>query len=414
MGAAASALASCLGSCLASCACSFVQNACSSVGRRGSLLPYFILLFVTTVMAFILRYWGGPLVVDLTVTSLTLCSSTSSLPCYGFGALTRISWSLTLFFLLHLALPLISRWSWWLKAAILTAVVVGCWFIPDPFYTVYVDVARFFSGLFLLLQLVILVDFAYAWQEGWTTDERPWHKAVLGVSAAMLIGCVVLLVYLFQWFSSPSCQLETFFISFTLILTTGTTLLSVSPWIEGGGLLPAALVTLYSFYLLFSALSSDPSSCNGLYGPGGSSSNAKANVWQMVVNLTISAFAIAYSAYNVYQEGSLIGEGQLDTEQPSSEAYSALAEKKEDDPPAHDVEAAAGRPAAAAPASSAPGEVEAVSDKQYRRFYLVMGVASMYVHPTPHRCRPRSSQPPALTSRAALSVPSFPGTSACC
>ena len=113
MGAVVSALASCAGSCLGACACSCVSNICSSIGRRGSLFPYFLLLFASSLLAFVLRYWGGPLVLNLTVTSLTLCSKDSSLPCYGFAALVRISFSLCVFFLAHFILPLISRFNWY-------------------------------------------------------------------------------------------------------------------------------------------------------------------------------------------------------------------------------------------------------------------------------------------------------------
>ena len=365
------------------CCLSFVQNTCSSVGRKGSLFPYFLLLFVTSVIAFVLRFWGGPLVINLTVTSLTLCSADSSLPCYGFGALTRISFSLTLFFLLHLLLPSLSRLSWWVKLSCLLALVVGCWFIPDSFYTVYVDIARFFSGLFLLLQLVILVDFAYSWQEAWTSDERPWHRAVIAVSLASFTACLVLLVYLFQWFSSSSCRLETFLISFTLVLTTLTSALSISPFIEGGGLLPAAVVTLYSFYLLFSALSSDPSSCNGLYGAGGSATSQKATIWQTVINILITAASVGYAAYNVYTSSTLIGEGGGGDEAAGeAPGYASIEEGKEEG------KAAAEAAPAAAPAAS---EVEVVSDKQYRRFYLVMGVTSMYLSAAAApRARPHS------------------------
>ena len=153
---------------------------------------------------------GGPIVINLTVTSLTVCAKDGSLPCYGFAALVRISFSLCCFFLLHFVLPLISRFNWWLKGLLLVAVTVGCWFIPDAFYTVYVDIARFFSGLFLLIQLIILVDFAYTWQEQWTSDERPLHKYVLGISAAMFAASITLVGFLYHWFAASSCGVETF------------------------------------------------------------------------------------------------------------------------------------------------------------------------------------------------------------
>jgi hypothetical protein len=389
MGAALSAVASCLGSCAAALACGCVKNTCQTVGKRGSLQPYFLLLFVTTVLAFILRYWGGPIVINLTVTTLSLCTADSSLPCYGFGALTRLSFSLTLFFLLHLALPLLSRFQWWLKGCLLLVAVVGCWFIPDSFYLVYVDIARFFSGLFLLMQLIILVDAAYSWQEAWTSDERPWHKALLAVSTALFAFSIVLLVLMFRWFSEPQsdCRLETFFLSFTLVLTVLTSLLSVSPWIEGGGLLPAAVVTSYCMYLLFSALSSDPSQCNGLYGEGGSASSEHATIWQSAISIAITAASIGYAAYNIYTSSSLIGEGDDGAQAAAAEDYKAIAESKEDSataaaPPAQDIETVA--PASSSSSSSASDShsddaVASISNRQYRRFYLVMSVASMYL-----------------------------------
>ena len=324
---------------------------------------------------------GGPIVVNLTVTSLTLCSKDSSLPCYGFAALVRISFSLCCFFLAHLILPLISRFNWWLKGTLLIAVTVGCWFIPDTFYTVYVDIARFFSGAFLLIQLIILVDFAYTWQERWTSDEQPLHKYVLAISAAMFAASITLIGFMYHWFASSSCHLETFFITFALILCLGFSLLSVSPWIEGGGLLPAAVVSGYSVYLVFSALGSDPSKeCNGLYGAGGSLTNSHATIWQTVVNCLISGASVAYAAYNIYTSGSLIGEGDSEAAAADGEGYSSMSDSKATAAPAtEDMES--GHAASSQPADHQSGssELVAITNKQYRRFYLVMAVTSMYL-----------------------------------
>ena len=325
---------------------------------------------------------GGPIVINLTVTSLTLCNKDSSLPCYGFAALVRISFSLCCFFLIHLILPLISRFNWWLKGALLVAVTVGCWFIPDTFYTVYVDIARFFSGAFLLIQLIILVDFAYTWQEQWTSDERPMHKYVLAISAAMFGGSITLIGFLYHWFASSSCHVETFLITFALILCVGFSLLSVSPWIEGGGLLPAAVVTSYSVYLLFSALGSDPSKeCNRLYGAGGSLTNSHANIWQTVVNCVISGASVAYAAYNIYTSGSLIGEEDSAAAADDAESYSSMGDSKSAAAPATaDMESGhADAPSQQADHQANSSEIVSVTNKQYRRFYLVMAVTSMYL-----------------------------------
>jgi len=163
--------ASCLGSCLASCACSACSSAVSSCcgsGKKGSYLPYLLILFFSTALALVLYLWGQPLIVHLTVKDLILCDSDA---CYGFGAVARISFSLFLFFLGHSILLLASSCrqldsaSWGLRALVLFVILVGAWFIPSQFYDVYTQVSRVVSGIFLVIQVIILIDFAYSWNE---------------------------------------------------------------------------------------------------------------------------------------------------------------------------------------------------------------------------------------------------------
>ncbi len=51
--------------------------------------------------------------------------------------------------------------------------LVLSWLIPNPFYEVYVHIARVISGIFLFLQILILLDFAISWAEDWVPPFRP-------------------------------------------------------------------------------------------------------------------------------------------------------------------------------------------------------------------------------------------------
>ena len=80
-------------------------------------------------------------------------------------------------------------------------------------------------------------------------------------SALIITGAV----YKF-WAPHPSCALNIFFITFTLVLALIFTLISVSPWrLENAGLLTSGVVFLYCTWILWSALASEPDSARCTY-----------------------------------------------------------------------------------------------------------------------------------------------------
>lgn len=75
-------------------------------------------------------------------------------------------------------------------------------------------------------------------------------------------GALIIIGTLYKfWAPHPSCGLNIFFITFTLVLALVFTLISVSPWrLETAGLLTSGVVFLYCAWVLWSALSSEPNS----------------------------------------------------------------------------------------------------------------------------------------------------------
>ena len=53
---------------------------------------------------------------------------------------------------------------WGPKMLVYVLFVVMAFYIPNGFFLFYGNVALVFSGFFILIQLVLLVDFAYRWR----------------------------------------------------------------------------------------------------------------------------------------------------------------------------------------------------------------------------------------------------------
>jgi len=250
---------------------------------------------------------------------------------------------------------LIARLFWFI------ILLVAAWFFPDGFYDVYVNIARVISGFFLVLQVIILVDFAYRWNEDWLSDEKQYYKGILFVASLLYIGSLVLLVFLFIWFSSSGCRLETFFIVWTLIMTLIISLLSVWERVTDnnrGGLLPAGIITLYSYYLCWSSLSDNPSTCNTM--------NSDDTV-HLVIGLIIAGASVSYAGYSIYSSD-LMG-GQHDESVRSSLDLEANKDEKS--------EAAIPK----SPSINKKSEVHVDDEtvKRNKKFHLCMAVSAMYM-----------------------------------
>jgi len=75
----------------------------------------------------------------------------------------------------------------------------------------------------------------------------------------------------------------------TFLLPMIFTCISVTAWCEHGALLTSAVVTTYCYWLGYSALSSDPSSCNHL---------ASNDTVHLVLSLLIAAVSVTYAGYS--------------------------------------------------------------------------------------------------------------------
>ncbi|GFS76035.1 serine incorporator 2, partial [Nephila pilipes] len=119
--------------------------------------------------------------------------------------------------------------------------------------------------LFILIQLVLIIDFAHSWTERWLenyeeTQSKGWYCALIFFTVLHYVVSITATVLLFVYYTTDSggCGVQKFFISFNLICCIILSVVSVLPKVQDAlpksGLLQSSIVMLYVMYLTWSAL----------------------------------------------------------------------------------------------------------------------------------------------------------------
>lgn len=315
-----------LACCCGSAACSLCCSACPSCKNSTSTrIMYAVMLLLTTIVACIML---SPSLTD-TLQKVPFCKNSTgssigqsfvpSVDCQkavGYLAVYRICFALTLFFILFAIMMIgvktskdaragIQNGFWAIKYLILIGGMVGAFFIPgdSSFGDVWMYFGMIGGFVFILIQLILIIDFAHSWAESWVskyeeTESKGWYCALLFFTFFQYAISIAAIVLLFIYYTkSEGCGTNKFFISFNLILCVILSILSIIPKIQEAqprsGLLQASVVSLYTFYLTWSALHNSEPSCRSL--PWGSS---KKNTFdaQSIVGLIIWFACVLYSS----------------------------------------------------------------------------------------------------------------------
>lgn len=164
-----------------------------------------------------------------------------------------------------------NRSFWVIKFAFAFLVFFGFWWGENDFFSGWAQFARFFSFGWLLVQALLLLDFAYdchdviiyradeAAKENETTA-KGWKIFYLVLCLGCLVAALVGLIYLFRDYSD--CSLGAFFSSVTIIFGVLTTIVSCLDIVNKGFLTPCIMFA-YSVFMCWYALLSNPDKeCN--------------------------------------------------------------------------------------------------------------------------------------------------------
>lgn len=232
--------------------------------------------------------------------------------CYGLLAVHRICFALSLFHAILSAgligvrdtrdkRAAIQNGFWGPKVLLWMVLVAVTFFIPNGFFMFWGNyVSLIGATLFILLGLVLLVDFAHSWSEtcleNWENDNSNlWQWILISSTAGMYAVTITLTGVLYGFFAGSRCKLNQFFITFNLVLCLISTIMSVHPRIQEynprSGLAQASMVAVYCTYLVMSAVGNrDTEQCNPIRR-----SAQGTRTTTVVLGAVFTFLAIAYS-----------------------------------------------------------------------------------------------------------------------
>ena len=277
---------------LACCACSSVCGfVCKDHATRAKL-RYCTILFFATIMCFLMLVPGMrhnidriPNVCGKLVTSET-CDKF-----FGFGAVYRVMLSMTTFYGIFAVFTIrvtringfrarVNNGFWILKVLILLAITIGTFFIPkkSEFFRIWMYACLIGGFVFMLYQIIIIIDFGHSWSVSWaekleTNNSKLWYLAMVLATLLMFTVTIAAIVTFYVLFAGKHaltrCKANTFYVTFIVIQCFLATVISVTPTVQqelaGAGLLQSSVAILYTSYLTYNTLSTEPdTTCNPL------------------------------------------------------------------------------------------------------------------------------------------------------
>ncbi|KAF8392482.1 hypothetical protein HHK36_022824 [Tetracentron sinense] len=295
---------SCLASCCVCSTCGLCGSVASGISKRSARIAYCGLFGVSLIVSWILREVAAPLMKK--IPWINTFSVTPSDEWFQTDAVLRVSLGNFLFFAIF-ALIMIGvkdqndrrdSWhhgGWIVKIVVWVLLIILMFFLPNVIITIYETLAKFGSALFLLVQVIILLDFTHSWNDAWVEkDEQKWYIALLAISIGCYIAAFVFSGILFIWFnpSGHDCGLNIFFLVMTMTLAFAFAIIALHPRVNGS-LLPASVISIYCAYLCYTGLSSEPRdyACNGLHNKSKAVSTST-----LILGMLTTVLSVLYSA----------------------------------------------------------------------------------------------------------------------
>merc|ERR1711988_392926 len=311
MGAAATC---CLGE-AACCAAGQVITCCGRALQCSGAMGYPIVVFIGTLLSIVVRYalighldtllhWMGG---DSSCNDVQLGDAKQA--CFGNQFVYRLGFSLVLFFSLMFVLvpcfrKAIHDGSWLLKTTIILATFIGSLWMNDDNAAGFASVCLYGSALFIIIQVLILLEFVYAWNENWrdkAQEDESFFKYLMGSTIMAYLASITFIVLSIVQFGAGGCSFAIAQISWTTVACVLFSVISITIS-EHGSLLCSSMVTLYCCFYCWSALTGmDPgvtddagNKCNTLLSDSGSS----ATTVNVVFGLILTCLSLAGSAYS--------------------------------------------------------------------------------------------------------------------
>ncbi|OAY28203.1 probable serine incorporator [Manihot esculenta] len=278
-----------------------------SQGKKKSLrarFKYGIIFLIINLKAWFFRDYGQKFLAQFSY--IKACGPEGRDCCHTLGVL-RVSLGCFIFFSVMFVTTIKTRklyearstWHsgcWALKLFLLIVSMAVPFFLPSNYIQIYGEVSRIGAGIFLVLQLISVIEFITWWNNYWMPDKEMKGSCSLGlfISKIFYVASVCGIVLMYSFYGrSLKCSLNIFFITWTAILLTVMMAISLHSKVNRG-LLSSGIMASYLVFLCWSAIRSEPvnDKCNKQNQADGNSD------WTTVLSFLIAICAIVMATFS--------------------------------------------------------------------------------------------------------------------
>ncbi|KAG5499833.1 hypothetical protein GH5_03968 [Leishmania sp. Ghana 2012 LV757] len=238
----------------------------------------------------------------------------------------RVSFALTVFFAIHwitvsdLLCCIRSRERvelqssfFTVKTVLLVLLCLVTLFIPNSFFSAYAYVCLVCSGLFLLMNVLFLVDFSYQWSDDWSdrAEGNPkWMWYLLAVAVGSItLACAAIVASFVIYVPHSDCNYNACIITSVAVGAFLYFILSI--YVPHGSIVPSSIVFLYTSSILFFTLrTADNEHCNRM---ATRQSSTAYSFLQTIATMVFTCFTLLYSVVAAGSSGAALEIGQDDS-----------------------------------------------------------------------------------------------------
>lgn len=383
--------------CTTACCC----RASSPVTKVAAKTFYFSFLMAGAGLALLMNRYGDDIPdVHKFFSFKSGCGDNLS-DCFGLQAIFRISFATMLFFLGNLVLSAMSEafhlGLWGLKTVVWLLLVVITFFMPYDVFSGYAQASRVISVIYLVVQVVVLIDMAYRIHEGLAVriEKRDselsreyasvgicqnfWKLVYLFILFVLVGGSCAVLFWLFNFVrhNEAACTLDKGLLSITFISGIVLVLMGATTYFGERGTVAPAVMFAYCTWLCWSAMCSNPE-------PGCSPiEQDRSAEWAKATGILITLLSFAWMTYSSTSSIPGLAGGEDPVKTPtatSSSAEAPLLPAKPNETAAEKADRKAeARENREEAADNAAAAARSQGTERHWVFHLVMALGAIYM-----------------------------------
>ncbi|KAG2718538.1 hypothetical protein I3760_03G224900 [Carya illinoinensis] len=187
--------------------------------------------------------------------------------------------------------------GWWFAKIVMWIGFTAITFLlPSVIIQLYGEIAHFGAGVFLLIQLTSIISFIM-WLNDCCQPDKNAERCqvyVMLLATTAYVVCLVGIILMYIWYTpEPSCLLNIFFITWTLVLLQLMTSVSLHPKVNAGILTPG-LMGLYVVFICWCAIRSEPAGENCIR----KAEATDRTDWLTIISFVVAVLAIVIATFS--------------------------------------------------------------------------------------------------------------------